>query len=356
MSAITNSDSLEPFSDSFPEHPEFERDAFIRLDPPGFHIRNPPPPHDLDTYITPDDKLFQTTHMGHAMIDPSRYRIVVDGLVDHPITLTLSNLHSMPQTSITSFHECFGSPLKPPIERCCRIGNVVWSGVKVSHILSLAGLPATTSSLYLWTSGLDRGTFNDTYADAYTKDLPLSKALSHEVIIAHSMNGAPLSKERGAPARLVVPGYFGTNSVKWVCRFEVRDSRAQGPYTTKWYNEIQSNDEVKPVWGVEVNSVIVRPRAGEVVKGRELQVEGWAWSEDGVKSMRVSGDGGMTWQEADVHEREGLGWQKFDVWVVVEKGRCEIIARAMCKKRNVQPMEGRRNCVHRVEVVVEEAD
>jgi DMSO/TMAO reductase YedYZ molybdopterin-dependent catalytic subunit len=270
-SGNSSDDYLQPESGS-------ERDAFLHLDPSGFYIRHPPPPHELDTYITPDDKLFQTIHMGAAVVDPTLYRIVIDGLVTRPYTLTLSELQHMPQSSITAFHECYGSPLKPPTEACLRIGNVTWTGVKLSHLLSLAGLPPSTDSLFVWSSGLDRGTFAGIYADQYQKDIPMSKALASEVLVAYEMNGASLSKERGGPVRLVVPGYFGTNSTKWLCRLEVRTERALGLYTTTFYNErdpdAPSGNAMRPVWGVEVNSMIVRPAPGKIVQGLQVPVEG----------------------------------------------------------------------------------
>jgi DMSO/TMAO reductase YedYZ molybdopterin-dependent catalytic subunit len=369
MSPLVHNDNPDLSSEFQRECSETERNAFVRLDPSGFQIRHPPPPHELTTYITPDDKLFHTMHMGASVIDLSRYRLVVSGLVDCPITLTLDDLKSMPQTTITSFHECYGSPLKPPTERSNRVGNVIWTGVRVSHILSLAGIPSnkptisstsispttpTISNLFLHAHGLDRGTFASTNSPSYTKDLPLSKALAPECLIAHSMNGSPLTKERGYPARLIVPGYFGTNSVKWVCRLEVRAERATGVYTTKWYNEIHENGEVSPVWGVGVNSLITRPTEGEVLAEGEVAVEGWAWSEMGVGKVDVSGDGGKTWREERVDGREGFGWQRFGGRVQVGKGRCEIVARAEGEKGDMQPLEERRNCVHRVGVLVEE--
>jgi DMSO/TMAO reductase YedYZ molybdopterin-dependent catalytic subunit len=337
-----------------------ERDAFLRLDPSGFYIRHPPPPHELDTYITPDDKLFQTIHMGAAVIDPTLYNIVIDGLVSRPYTVTLSELQAMPQSSITAFHECYGSPLKPPTEACRRVGNVAWTGVKLSHMLSLAGLPLSTDDLFVWSSGLDRGTFAGVHADRYRKDIPMTKALSSEVLVAYEMNGEPLRKKRGGPARLVVPGYFGTNSTKWLCRLEVRAERAPGPYTTTFYNERDPDDPsgkaTRPVWGVDVNSIIVRPKPGEIVQGPKLPVEGWAWSEFGVSSLSVSSDGGMSSNSATVCSRVEFGWQRFETMLRLEPGRHSIVARATCVSGRVQPLEGRRNHVHRVEVHVNRTD
>jgi DMSO/TMAO reductase YedYZ molybdopterin-dependent catalytic subunit len=336
-----------------------ERDAFVRLDPSGFHIRHPPAPHKLDAYITPDDQLFQTIHMGAAVIDHSKYQIAVDGLVERPFAITLEELKRMPQTSITAFHECYGSPLKPPTEACLRIGNVKWTGVKLSYVLDLAGHRASKDPQFVWSEGLDRGSFAGVEADRYQKDLPMDKAMRPEVLVAYKMNDEALSKERGGPVRLVVPGYFGTNSTKWLCRLSIHGERAPGPYTTAFYNEKDSTDpagqKVRPVWHVEVNSMITRPEPNEVVKCSEIVVEGWAWSDEGVEVVQVSGDGGKNWQKAGVQERFEYGWQRFTTTLTLPLGHQSIVARATSFSGQQQPLSGHRNHVHQIDVTVEES-
>jgi DMSO/TMAO reductase YedYZ molybdopterin-dependent catalytic subunit len=334
-----------------------ERSALIHMSPSTFTLRPAPAPHQLSTYITPDTSLFHTMHMGAAVIDLSRYKIVIDGLVSHPMFITLEDLKAMPQTSITAFHECYGSPLKPPTQNLWRIGNVTWTGVKLSYILALAGiLPfkgRDRDGLFVWTDGLDTGTFAGVQADRYQKDLPLQKALQAEVLVAYEMNGRPLTKERGGPARLVVPGWFGTNSTKWLCRISVQRGRAMGVYTTRFYNEVDpEGGEARPVWRVGVNSMIIRPAAEEVV-GRRVKVEGWAWSDEGVEMVDVCGDG-KNWREARVEKRVRYEWQRFEAMLYLQPGRQGIVARATCVSGEMQPMTGRRNHVHRIKVVVKD--
>lgn len=85
-----------------------EREAFLYLDPPSFHIRHPPPPHELNAFITEDDDLFQTIHMGGAVVDSDKFILIVDGLVERSFALTMSQLRSLPSKTVTSFHECYG--------------------------------------------------------------------------------------------------------------------------------------------------------------------------------------------------------------------------------------------------------
>ncbi|QGI71060.1 hypothetical protein CEK26_003397 [Fusarium fujikuroi] len=217
-----------------------ERQACTSIDPEGFFLRPPPTPHHLSSFITPDDQLFQTIHMGAAVIDNEKWLLVVDGLVRKPFALSLAQLKAFPQASVTSFHECYGSPLKPPTSNPWRIGNMVWTGVRLSTILALAEpLP---EACFVWSEGLDHGKFFEYEADRYQKDLPVAKAQRAEVLLALKINGDPLSKERGGPVRLVVPGWFGTNSTKWLCRLSLQETRAPGPFAAVLYNEKDPTD------------------------------------------------------------------------------------------------------------------
>ncbi|KAF7191612.1 Sulfite oxidase [Pseudocercospora fuligena] len=327
-----------------------ERQSFIKLDPPGFFIRHPPAPHLLKSFITPDDDLFQTIHMGAAVVDLSAWRLTVTGLVKRPFTLDLQTLKLFPATTITSFHECYGSPLKPPLEPLWRVGNVTWTGVRLSTILQLA--EPLNSARYIWSEGLDRGTFATFQADRYQKDLPISKAMSEELLLAYEINGEPLSKERGGPVRLIVPGYFGTNSTKWLCTLRVEGERAKDTiFTTKFYNH--EGDVERPVWEVEVNSMITRPEPEEIVVGQQVRVEGWAWDEVGVKGVEISVDGGRNWVEAKVEERVEFSWQKYEISLTLTKGKWTVMARARARDGKMQPLEGHRNRCHMVEFEVD---
>lgn len=336
-----------------PDENDEERKAFLELQPPGFFIRPPPKPHQLHTFITPDHNLFQTIHMGAAVVDVQRWMLVVTGLVQQPYALDLELLKQFPRTTITSFHECFGSPIKPAIEALWRVGNVQWTGVRLKDILYLAQpLPQAT---FVWSEGLDRGTFHGVDADRYQKDLPLTKALSDEVLLAYEINGRPLDKERGGPVRLVVPGWFGTNSTKWISKLTLQDHRAMGPYTTTFYNVPEPSGPpgaTRPVWQVEVNSLISRPEPGSVVEGCSVLVEGWAWHEEPVQLVEISVDGGSQWRKATLKPRVDFSWQSFHTDLEMAPGPYIILARATSSRGDVQPLRGHRNHSHCVNFTV----
>src|SRR5689334_8453406 len=115
-----------------------ERNALIEVSPPGFHLRPPNPPHENTDNITSEDQLFQTIHMGPAVVDKTKWQLVVDGLVERPFSISWPQLMQLPKESITAFHECYGSPVKPPDTNLWRIGNVIWAGVPLHLLLELA--------------------------------------------------------------------------------------------------------------------------------------------------------------------------------------------------------------------------
>jgi len=343
-----------------------ERQAVKDIDPRGFFIRHPPQPHELDTEVTDESHLFQTIHMGSAVVDEDGWRLVLDGLVERPLSLTFVQLKGLPRTTITSFHECYGSPIAPPTKALWRIGNVKWTGVRLRDLLRVARLKH--DARYVWSQGLESGSFAGVVADRYEKDLTIEKALSPEVLIAYEINGEPLSKPRGGPVRLVVPGWFGTNSTKWLCHLSLQGHRAGGPFTTTFYNEIDPTDpdgqRKRPVWTVEPNSMIVRPKPGQEVSLKEvkqrskqkLQVWGRAWGSEEITRVDVSIDGGESWfpvTDIRVAPRVEFEWQLFEAQVPVpQPGRYCVIARATDKTGESQPLMGRRNHVHSVEIEV----
>ncbi|UPK91383.1 hypothetical protein LCI18_002318 [Fusarium solani-melongenae] len=333
--------------------PGQERDACVKIYPEGFFIRHPPAPHQLDDFTTSDDKLFQTIHMGAAVVDTENWLLVVDGLVQNPFALTMEQLLKFPRTTVTAFHECYGSPLKPPTDAVWRIGNVHWTGVRLADILAIA--EPRPEAQYVWSEGLDYGTFAGVTADRYQKDLPIQKALRQEVLLAFEMNGHRLGKGRGGPVRLIVPGWFGTNMTKWICRLSLQNKRAPGPYTTVFYNEIDPTDphgsRKRPVWSVEVNSIITSPAPDAVVSGSEVAIEGWAWCHEPVVRVLVTSSH-KPWADAVVKAREGFSWQRWKAVLTLAQGEYVLVSRAVSQSGTEQPLHGRRNHVHRVRIWV----
>ena len=162
------------------------------------------PLHELGDFHTPGDKLFVVHHLGIPRMDATPWQLLVTGLVGRSIQLDLAQLAALPHVEITAFHECAGSPLRPSVP-VRRVGNVVWGGVPLRTVLQLAEVQP--GAAFLWARGADSGIYPPTGQenDSYLKDLPIAKALAEEVLLATTVNGAPLDERHGAPVRLVVP-------------------------------------------------------------------------------------------------------------------------------------------------------
>jgi DMSO/TMAO reductase YedYZ molybdopterin-dependent catalytic subunit len=158
----------------------------------------------------------------------------------------------------------------------------------------------------------------------------------------------------------VVPGFYGTNSVKWLTRMTVAETRATGAFTTRWYNDPIPNGaggesgETVPVWSVAPESIIVSPAAGQALERNTPQeVWGWAWSDHGIDRVDVSVDGGGTWMEAQVEPRAERAWQRFALaWHANDPGMVMLYSKAYSREGARQPEFGRRNAIHRIEVKV----
>jgi DMSO/TMAO reductase YedYZ molybdopterin-dependent catalytic subunit len=303
--------------------------------------------------MTRDEDLFQTIHMGTVDVDVEKWLLVVDGLVECPFALTFEQLLKLPSTDIWSTHECFGSPLAPATTALWRVGNVIWTGVPLSALLNMARLLPTAN--FVWSEGLDCGTFAGVKADRYQKDLPLNKAWEEEVLVAYKMNGQPLGKKRGGPVRLVVPGWFGTNSTKWLCKISLREGRAPGPYTTRFYNVEDQDDassRIEPVWRLDINSMIVRPIPNTVITGPRTIVNGWAWSHDGAAKVELSTNNGDTWIEARLETRIDYRWQRFTLQLDLEPGEHTLLAKATSISGRSQALNSRRNHAHSISITV----
>jgi len=304
----------------------------------------------LSSPITPSEDVYVIAHMGVARVDLAQWRLTVDGLVERPLELDYAALTTLPATEVTAVLECFGNPVEPEVPTR-RVGNVVWRGVRLAHLLARAGV--RLEAQYVCSEGLDSGTFATVHSERYVKDLPLARALEPDVLVAWAMNGAPLTPEHGFPARVFVPGYFGTNAVKWLSRVTLAAERPDSLFTTRLYNR-RVDGELQPVRELDVHAVIVQPADGtRLTRGRHA-IKGWAWSHWPVRAVAVSTDGAATWQAASVAPRGAdHQWQAFTyAWDVDAPGRYEVQARATDERGRVQPAAGR-NRIHTISVSVE---
>ena len=308
----------------------------------GFELHQPPIAA-LKAFMTPTADVFYVMHMGVVGLSSADWSLKIGGLVDKPVALTWGDLQRLPTRRIIAAHECAGSPLGPdtPVRR---VGNVEWQGVPLASILANVGV--SPQARYLWSKGADTGMFNQVHHACYQKDLPIEKALAAETMIATHINGEPLSPERGGPARLIVPGFYGTNSTKWLTELELRAERCTGHFTTVLYNDrIQSGGQTlqRPVWGIAPHSLIVSHQDQQAVAAGPQRIEGWAWAGTGIAQVEVSVDGGATWQLAQLERRVDFSWQRFTLDVTLAGGTHRLLCRAVANDGAIQPASGARN-------------
>lgn len=328
-----------------------------KLDPGGFFRRIPLAPHQLTQSLTPAKDAIVLCHLGVPHIEAAEWTLTIDGLVSRPHWIGFSELLEYPKHSITSFHECAGSPLAPaePTRRIC---NVRWGGARLADILRDCG--PKPEAQFIWSYGADHGAFGGVTVDAYQKDLPLER-VPEDVLIAYELNDAPLPRENGYPVRLLVPGFYGTNSVKWLTRLTLADRRAEGPFTTRWYNDPVIDQDGResgnswPVWSVAPESVIVAPAPGAgLAAGHDHLIWGWAWSDVGIARVDVRLDDGLDWIQAELAPRVERAWQRFSLtWRPARPGAFRLQSRASNAEGLTQPDVGARNAVHGVDVTVD---
>jgi DMSO/TMAO reductase YedYZ molybdopterin-dependent catalytic subunit len=306
--------------------------------------------------LTPADDVIVLCHLGVPQIAVADWSLHVDGLLRRPKTLNFSELQTLPKHLVESVHQCAGSPLAPaePTRRIC---NVVWGGARLNDLLANCGLDS--DARYIWSRGADYGKFDGLEVDAYEKDLPIER-LGDDVLIAYELNGEPLTPEHGFPARLVVPGFYGTNSVKWLTNLRLESKRASGPFTTRWYNDAvldatgNPTGETIPVWEIAPESVIVCPEPGASLHaGVKQDVWGWSWGDKAIREVRVGFGDPARWQSAELENKINRGWQRFaTTWIPTGPGKQTIRSLARALDGTEQPLSERRNSIHSISVNV----
>ena len=176
----------------------------------------------------------------------------------------------------------------------------------------------------------------------YLRSLPTEVATHPQTLLAIEMNGEALSVEHGYPVRLIVPGWYGMASVKWLRRICVLEESYSGFFQTDRYIIENEDGTVDPVAQIKVKSLISWPNQGESLESTSYNVTGLAWSGFAhIASVEVSDDGGETWGDAElVGPRHRFAWQQWNFsWTPSRKGHNTLICRAVDEDGNVQPME-----------------
>jgi DMSO/TMAO reductase YedYZ molybdopterin-dependent catalytic subunit len=287
-------------------------------------------------FITPTDEFFVRSNGPVPDVDPESWRLEVGGLVDSPLSLSLAELRGFPAVTTTAFLECAGNSrttFEPKAEgtpwRNDAISNATWTGTPLRNVLLAAGIKE--EAVEVVSQGLD--------FDEMKRGLPIANALDPSTLLVWEMNGEPLTVPHGAPVRLLVPGWGGIASTKWLASLTVIDHPFTGFYNANNYVMISpSGEKLAPVREMPPKSIIVEPANGATLPAGKQRVRGFAWSGYGaITRVEVSVDGG-DWTEAPIGQRAGrFSWVEFSFAWNAAPGEHEIRSRATDARELTQP-------------------
>ena len=310
--------------------------------------------------------------------DPQGYKLEIEGEVNKKVSFTLDQLQRMKSVTYRLPIECGGNGrahFDPPVRgnqwRYGAIGNSEWTGVPLAELLKEAGLKS--SAVYTGHYG-EEPVLGD--RPPFSRGIPIDKAMEKHTIVAFKMNGQDIPAAHGYPVRLVVPGWYGSASHKWLSKIVIRDVEHDGRGMTGFSYRMpkypvrpgeRPPEEDMVVGGPwVVKSLITGPSVDSEFKvGQTIKVTGHAWAgENEVKELWVSTDFGLNWTKAKLGKPHNkYSWQQWEHDLkFAGRGYYEIWARAVDDKGNTQPIvqpwnprgyEG--NLVHRVPVMIQPA-
>jgi sulfane dehydrogenase subunit SoxC len=296
-----------------------------------FHVATPL--QDSVGVITPSSLHYVATTRGSFMpdIDPREHRLMIHGLVDRPLTFTMEDLKRLPSVTRLHFIECAGNrhnPRQKTVQETHGMTSCAeWTGVLLSTLLKECGVKGSASWFVAEGAEEVKG----------ASSMPLAKAMD-DVLVAYGMNGEAVRPQQGFPVRLLVPGFEGIFSTKYLRRIKLVDRYYLN------YNDFGHLDQDPKVAALDYQigpkSVITFPSGGQQLPGRGFyEISGLAWSGGGaIRTVEVSTDGGKRWNRAELkgtpqrmaHTRFGYAW----TW---DGNDTEILSRCTDDIGQVQP-------------------
>lgn len=304
------------------------------------------------TRLTPVERFYVRGHFDTPTIDVATWRLAIDGLVEEPASLSLGELEKLPQYDVEAVLQCAGNgralmqPRVPGVQWTKgAMGNARWRGPRLKDVLRKARPKSAATMLQM--EGIDRPVMATT--PRFIRGVPLAKAMHDDTIVALQMNGKPLSRAHGAPARLVMPGWVADGWTKWLGTLTVLPDEPRGffydtayrfPTTPGEPGKPVPPEQMKPMHELLVKSVIVQPfsSSSALTAGRH-KVSGVAFSGGGRKVVRVDVrvDGGP-WTRARIVEDGGrYGFSVFQQDVTLSPGTHVVQSRATDEAGAVQP-------------------
>jgi len=321
---------------------------------------------DLTDYHTPESVFFVRNNYDTAPIDPAQWSLKLEGEVDNPVVLRLDDLRRLPVITQDVTLECAGNGRSFHQPRASGIqwehgavGTQQFKGARLADVLALAKLrPAARHVAF---DGSDKPPTPQ--APDFIRSVPRWKALEPHTMLAWEMGGKPIPHLHGGPVRVIVPGFVGSASIKWVERIMALTEEFNGFYMKSNYTAPRADNdkEVYSLQSLEVKSLIVSPAEGARLAAGRVTVSGWAWAGEGeLTGIDVSTDGGKTWAPgAFVETWDRYSWRKWQHTWDAAAGSHTLMARATDSLGRVQPagrapnrLGYRWNVIHAVKVDV----
>ena len=307
-----------------------------------------PLPELVGGVVMPTARFYVRNNFPIPNLDAASFRLSVTGQVERPLTLSLRELHNMRSQAEVVTLECAGNGrtlFDPPVPgerwQYGAVSTAEWSDVPLSDILDRAGVRSSAREVRF--RGADGGEVDNKRGPIhFERSLPVDQARSSDAILAYAMNGEPLPIQHGFPLRLVVPGWYGVASVKWLTEIEVTDQPFEGHYQTEkyvYYWSRNGQETREPVTLQRVRALITEPAPGQEAASGELVVRGVAWSGAApIAKVEVRVNDG-DWREARlVGERKRHSWQWWELIARFdEPGEVTLRARATDMAGRTQP-------------------
>jgi sulfane dehydrogenase subunit SoxC len=295
--------------------------------------------------VTPIGLHYTLSHFDIPQLDRESYRLSVEDR-----KFSLAELQAMPHRTVRVTLECAGNgragftPRYPSMPWTHGgVSTADWTGVALHTVLERARVAGNAKEIAFF--GADRG-FDSGVEHHFGRSLPLDEALGPDVLLAWEMNGQPLPPQHGAPLRLVVPGWFGMASVKWLARIAVLEQPFDGYQQLVGYRYTRQRGEAgTPVRHAKVKSLLVPPGVPDWYSGRRLvdagtvTIEGRAWS-GGAAVTRVELGVDGEWRDAELAPPASrFVWQRWRASWNARPGEHVLACRATDAGGAMQPAE-----------------
>ena len=294
--------------------------------------------------ITPAGRHYVRTHFP---IPTGPRSIVIDGASAAPAAVSLDEIRSLPSHSMVVTLECAGNGRrflepKAPGEQwgLGAVGTATWTGASLRDLLTRVAIPPGTVELLF--RGADEGVPKDLERRiGYERSLPIDVALRENVFVAYLMEGQPIPSEHGGPLRLIVPGWYGMASVKWLERITFLDAPFAGFFQKDRYVL-----EGRPLRSIEPRAVITSPAEGADVQAGSVEVRGYAWSGHAPPERVELSHGGRRLASTTLPpDAAPYAWRSFSFTVSLDPGDHALVARATDRRGNTQPLSPRWNAL-----------